>query len=42
MVIFMLNTIPVRGFLCDITGVLYNTNHEGGAAISGSIQAVKR
>lgn len=38
----MLRNLPVRGFLCDVTGVLYNTNDEGGVAIEGSIEAVKR
>ena len=38
----MLAGKPVKGFLSDVTGVLYNTNHTGGAAIPGSIEAVKR
>ena len=33
---------PVRGFLLDVTGVLYNSSHDGGRVIQGSIEAVKR
>ncbi|PAV65110.1 hypothetical protein WR25_22292 [Diploscapter pachys] len=36
-------TAPVRGFLLDITGVLYNSCHgTDGISIPGSIEAVKR
>uniref|UniRef100_A0A0N4ZKI3 Phospholysine phosphohistidine inorganic pyrophosphate phosphatase n=1 Tax=Parastrongyloides trichosuri TaxID=131310 RepID=A0A0N4ZKI3_PARTI len=38
----MLLNKPVKGFLLDITGVLYNSSNTGGAAIDGSIEAVKR
>uniref|UniRef100_A0A0N5C2D2 Phospholysine phosphohistidine inorganic pyrophosphate phosphatase n=1 Tax=Strongyloides papillosus TaxID=174720 RepID=A0A0N5C2D2_STREA len=38
----MLLNRPVKGFLLDITGVLYNTSSNGGTAIEGSIEAVKR
>uniref|UniRef100_A0A0K0EPL3 Phospholysine phosphohistidine inorganic pyrophosphate phosphatase n=1 Tax=Strongyloides stercoralis TaxID=6248 RepID=A0A0K0EPL3_STRER len=39
----MLLNRPVKGFLLDITGVLYNTSNNGtGVAIEGSIEAVKR
>ena len=32
----------IEGVLLDITGVLYDSGPEGGAAIEGSIEAVKR
>ncbi|CAD5222908.1 unnamed protein product [Bursaphelenchus xylophilus] len=32
----------VKGFLLDITGVLYNSSPEGGEAIKGSIEAIAR
>lgn len=32
----------VKGFLLDITGVLYNSAPGGGVVISGSVEAVKR
>jgi ribonucleotide monophosphatase NagD (HAD superfamily) len=32
----------VKGFLLDITGVLYNSAPGGGAVIPGSVEAVKR
>lgn len=32
----------VKGFLLDITGVLYNSSPDGGVAIPGSVEAVKR
>ncbi|CEF63943.1 Phospholysine phosphohistidine inorganic pyrophosphate phosphatase [Strongyloides ratti] len=38
----MLLNKPVKGFLLDITGVLYNTSNNGGVAIEGSIEAVQR
>lgn len=34
---------PIRGFLLDITGVLYNSSHgSDGQAIPGSIEAVQK
>jgi phospholysine phosphohistidine inorganic pyrophosphate phosphatase len=38
----MLSGKPVKGFLSDVTGVLYDSSHGGGKAIQGSIEAVKR
>ncbi|KAI1723052.1 haloacid dehalogenase-like hydrolase domain-containing protein [Ditylenchus destructor] len=32
----------IRGFLLDITGVLYNSSGNGGIAITGSVDAVNR
>src|SRR4051794_36148431 len=32
----------IEGFLLDITGVLYNSGPNGGRAIDGSVEAVKR
>lgn len=38
-----LKGVPIRGFLLDINGVLYNTTKDGrGQAIRGSAEAVKR
>uniref|UniRef100_A0AC35UEY2 STAS domain-containing protein n=1 Tax=Rhabditophanes sp. KR3021 TaxID=114890 RepID=A0AC35UEY2_9BILA len=33
---------PIRGFLLDITGVLYNSSDDGGQVIQGSIEAIQR
>ena len=33
---------PIKGFLLDITGVLYESGEGNGTAISGSIDAINR
>ena len=43
MVVEAVASRPVRGFLLDITGVLYNSCHgSDGVAIPGSIEAVQK
>lgn len=32
----------IKGFLLDVCGVLYISNQEGGKAIPGSVEAVKK
>lgn len=32
----------IRGFLLDISGVLYDSGEGGGVAIPGSVEAVRR
>ena len=36
------NSKNIRGFLLDISGVLYDSGEGGGTAIQGSVEAVKR
>lgn len=33
---------PIEGVLLDITGVLFESGPDGGVAIEGSVEAVKR
>jgi hypothetical protein len=32
----------IKGFLCDISGVLFDAGPGGGTAIKGSVEAIKR
>ncbi|XP_064630259.1 phospholysine phosphohistidine inorganic pyrophosphate phosphatase-like [Lineus longissimus] len=36
------NASKVKGFLCDISGVLFDAGPGGGSAIKGSVEAIKR